>query len=49
MGMREWMPDNNGTTVSVRTQVDGPMHGTDEEAKGVQMRMRTRQLTEHPQ
>jgi hypothetical protein len=45
MGMREQTPDNDGTTVSARTQVDGPMRGTDEEAKGVQ----THQLTEHPQ
>jgi hypothetical protein len=43
--MRERTPDNNGTTVSARTQVDGPMRGTDEEAEGVQ----TRQLTERPQ
>jgi hypothetical protein len=45
MGMREQTPDNNGTTALAQTQVDGPMRGTDEEAKGVQ----TRQLTEHLQ
>jgi hypothetical protein len=32
-------------TASAQTQVDGPMHGTDEEAEGVQMC----QLTKHPQ
>jgi hypothetical protein len=43
--MREQTPDNDGTTASAQTQVDGPMRGTDKEAEGVQ----TCQLTERPQ
>jgi hypothetical protein len=47
--MRERTLDNDGTTAPVRTQVDGPMCSTDEEAEGVQTRTRMRQLTECPQ
>jgi hypothetical protein len=44
MGMREQTPDNDGTTVSVQTQVDGPMCGTDEEAEGGKMCQLTERL-----